>query len=124
MRRWEYHFFFSRFVTPIVPLELRLLRRSTREIAAQALNSRRLRRIDGIDHRVAGGNAVVRACAVVEVGEQAAEVNVFERLEGCEQAIAGEVSVISSLLQDCIGDLGLCIAKLEETVRLLIGGIL
>ena len=40
-------------------LKLRLLRRNTREIAAQALNSRRLRRIDGIDHRVAGRNTIV-----------------------------------------------------------------
>src|SRR5947209_5294960 len=83
--------------------ELRLHRGSAREVGGERFDARRLRRIDLVDDRVAGWDAVVWCRPVGHWGQQTLEINGFQRLEGVEQAIACDIVVVQGLLQDSIG---------------------
>src|SRR5216683_5990866 len=104
--------------------ELRLHRGRTREVVTESLDAGRLGRVDNIDNVIARRDAIIRRGAIGYRGQQAAKVNIFQRIKGREQAVAGEIVVLDGFLQDGVGDLRLRVAELEESIRLLIWRVL
>src|SRR6266571_3923955 len=98
--------------------ELRLHRGRTREVVTESPDAGRLGWVDGIDNVISRRDAIIRRGAIGYRGQQAAKVNIFQRIKGREQAVQGESLLPDGLLQDGVGDLRLRVAKLEASKRL------
>src|SRR6266567_4543935 len=71
--------------------ELRLHRGRTREVVTESPDAGRLGWVDGIDNVISRRDAIIRRGAIGYRGQQAAKVNIFQRIKGREQAVAGVI---------------------------------
>src|SRR5579871_5116385 len=74
--------------------------------------------IDGIDHVIAGGHAIIRIArrTILRGGIQAAQINGSNVLVGFVNARARQVATVCGFLQDGIHDFGLGVAEFKEAI--------
>lgn len=78
--------------------ELRLHRGRTREVVAESPDAGRLGRVNDVDNVIARWDAIIRRGAIGYWGQQAAKVNIFQRIKGREEAVTGEIVALDGLL--------------------------